>query len=150
MSETYDRKTIKNLQSVAEAKRRQIGKRSLEIGILEVEQEQEEEEVAAIDKIVERWEASQPGFPLSAKEPEPDYAGDYASLGLRDAIRQALGLNPKSLRAAEIREVIVDGGFVYRGKTDLTTRIGNDCWKMAKSGELINQKGRYRLAEGAT
>ena len=84
------------------------------------------------------------GGPTAAPQLE---LGDVqiASMGIRDAIREALRAL-KRARPAEVTKYLADRGYQTTGETPLPLRVSNEMWRMAKSEELVREGKFYRLA----
>jgi hypothetical protein len=73
-------------------------------------------------------------------------SGPLASMGLRDAIRHVLLEGGTAMKPAAVVRGLKAGGFQYGdGKTDLTTRVSNEMWRMAKRRLLQRSKHGYRF-----
>lgn len=69
----------------------------------------------------------------------------FAEMGLRDAMRTVLK-EAGILKPVQVTRILKARGFLNKGKTDLSVRVSNDLWKLAKVGQLQkNANGEYRL-----
>jgi hypothetical protein len=73
--------------------------------------------------------------------------GALAGLGLREAARVVLKEFPRGLKPNLLAIQMEQHGFKSEtdAKTPLVTRVRNELWRMAKKGELRNQRGTYSL-----
>ena len=148
MDKVLNQGTFDNLRDYAESLQRKIEDRGKHLLAEQELLKADQERLMATLKILESDNRQRDKD--KAEEPDEDYAGDYAGLGVRDAIRQALENNPHGLRPAQMREVMLEGGFKYTGKAAFATRIGNDLWKMKQTGEIERREKEYFLnTEGA-
>lgn len=72
----------------------------------------------------------------------------YANLGLRDAIRRVLFDAGRAMRPKEVTAILSRTGYSGEGQTDLSVRINNEMWRMAKNKLLAKTKpGLYKLPQ---
>jgi len=74
--------------------------------------------------------------------------GENSSLedfSLRDAIRKVLAESPRGLKPMAVTQKMDESGFTGNigTKTSLLTRVRNEMWRMAQTGELVSERGVY-------
>ena len=73
--------------------------------------------------------------------------GNYASMGLREAIRAALERASYPLRPRDVTDRLKTGGYHHVSGTKLGVRVSSEMHRMRKVGQLHRtQGGRYRTA----
>ena len=71
---------------------------------------------------------------------------DWDDVGLRDAIRYTLHFVDDPMRPKDVTKFLRGRGFDIDGKTDLSLRVPNELYKMARVGMLMKVPGsRYAL-----
>jgi len=73
-------------------------------------------------------------------------SGTLEGLGFRDAVRQVLADASKGMRPKEISKAMIDRGYKYDGKTELSARMANELSRMTKS-HSVRKRGHlyYRI-----
>ena len=82
---------------------------------------------------------------ILGEETAPDVAGmnGFRQLGFRDALRAVLR-EAGELKPAKVTRIMRARGYQMKGKTDLGVRVGNELWKMCKTGTMSkNSAGEY-------
>ncbi len=82
---------------------------------------------------------------ILGEESAPDVAGmnGFRQLGFRDALRAVL-TEAGALKPAKVTRIMRARGYQLEGKTDLGVRVGNELWKMCKTGTMSkNPAGEY-------
>lgn len=103
-------------------------------------------QIEAIDALLDDDSASEEAAE-TAEKPEAT-ASPILRTGLRKEIRKTLAKAGRGLKPKEIAKKIEASGFTSEAKTPLSTRIANECWRMAKpGGSLTKRAGRYSLKE---
>ena len=71
--------------------------------------------------------------------------GNYATMGLREAIRAALGRASYPLRPRDVTDRLQDGGYHHTSGVKLGVRVSSEMHRMMKVQQLHRtQGGRYR------
>jgi hypothetical protein len=71
------------------------------------------------------------------------------AMGFAEAVRKVLRASAKGITPRECAQQMNASGAkaLYTGKTDFSTRVGNELHRLMKAGEVHRRDGRYFLAQ---
>lgn len=100
-----------------------------------------QEELARLREDAEKWSRIlEVATGAKAAEHDGSQSGQ-GSIGLRDAVKRALGASDRGLRPREVTSHLVESGFHYSANTPLATRVANELHRMVKTGHLRRTRG---------